>query len=1298
MAAVYGIQLVNKLNTATVRRTYLPNRYDILIDRLTNHTQHNVLHRALDFNATTREATVVQLYPPLNAWTPSSATNVTDYTYLEWVDFIQERSTTFSEVLRQRYPITTYANRFVNPLVVGAAFSDFLNADDISVYLEHLFYDPRVESPVQAILSFPYQWTPRFHVFQEFIRTGAGCKYARSSRDMTPPTPARLPRYGKHRPAYATVFYYNTLAARSTILAGISAGPTALEHFDSPTYGPHIILPQAGDVLGYHSRPVSQADLLMTESVMDCLRENSQASASTAVARLDQTYHPVANFDPTNEDSMMSRLTNLALLVVQGAQAELAIPTVPTNDDVRGFVARLMSEGQRQRWFPYRTDRVLIHPDSPFVLPPGDFYAAYRVANFPFTSGTYTSVPNATKPLRVLPQYRAATILPAQATQAYEDHVIAPININHGYCISGGVYFTADDISIDPTPFPARDLAQLPQNYFDPNRMARRELLRRLRVPSDRSYLKDNAVFTFLASLVNPATALPALQPGFSLAYLGASAAHAKSDEPTILADLRNGSIPGLPIPSRIAQFGYDVVHGSLLDLTRAVPTGTFGLVYADLDQVEDAGTDLPAANRAALAMLGTTLQMCTAGGVAVLKVNFPTVEFWTQLFNQYATFATTLHVVKPIVVNSSEVFVVMSGRQSAGNLTCTTSLQRALLAMYARNAAIDQTMTHVPMLGQADDGTSALGMEAIRLFDPLFVEGNPNAATSALATLMANVVPSSIHMSRLPVNGPVSTTIFGKRTFLSTRRRDRLLEYPLPMVTAINHQRRFTAPPSFSIYPTEPVNVTTLVAAGYNAYVHTVITSAQPAHLFDLGTGPECRILSLVPQNTRVTMVDSRPCAELMQAYDPNTTAYEQADYTLAAFWNGRQCDAVSAIFTLGAAAASNAVTIDALLANLLPSIANAGTTRLWLQVNAPLAGPTPIPGLIDIDTRAGTYTFNNGERTEPYIDPQVMQATVLAHFPNATLSWYTLPPTCEWLDYIIGAGSSLDLSTIPTALQYSQLTPILSIDTNVAPLRVNPIPTPLGQQCAIRIPTNDPAAVLDAKHRGVPVITGTPAALTSLMGNAALQYIQANNEFLLQLTPTLAGIFDVTLTSAGQPPIPRGSFTITAPPPTAAVTMPANIDYTDAGNDGPIACDPYYNLAVCIMRNGQYVRVNPEKARVETVAAGRALHFVLDLADNHVLMYLCDVTPAAIGAIIAHPLADIYQLVFPNNTPLRASLPYIGGGARVELNNQPYLSLTNPPPVLPAGTALAALATAASVGQPTYTLPAGAYRYVLE
>ncbi|AAG10435.1 VP1 [Grass carp reovirus] len=1299
MAAVFGIQLVPKLNTSTTRRTFLPLRFDLLLDRLQSTNLHGVLYRALDFNPVDRSATVIQTYPPLNAWSPHHAFIENPLDYRDWTEFIHDRALAFVGVLTQRYPLTQNAQRYTNPLVLGAAFGDFLNARSIDIFLDRLFYDPTQDSPITAITKFPYQWTIDSNVTTDSVRTSAGCKYI-TLYGYDPSRPSTPATYGKHRPTYATVFYYSTLPARSRLLANLAAGPTVLEHFDSPTYGPHLLLPQTGDVLGYSSSLISQAALLMVESVMDALRDNANASASTAVTRLDQSYHPVTSFDPSTFNTLLQRATNLALLAVQGVQSESAIPAIPTMSDVRSFVARLMAEGDPQQWFPYRVDQILYWPESPFVPPIGPFYAPFRPVNFPFTTGSYTVVPDASRPLRLLPQYRNATITVQQADDAYEDTALSPLITTHGFCVTGGVFTSIYDISGDPTAYPPAQLVDAPNDYFDRERMARRDLFRRLRAPADRSAIKDRAVFDFLASLVNPTTANPVLDTSFSMAYLGASSAHANADEPVILADIRSGSIPGLPIPRRIVQFGYDVVHGSLLDLSRAVPTGTFGLVYADLDQVEDAGTDMPAANRAAIAMLGTALQMTTAGGVSVLKVNFPTRAFWTQVFNLYATHATTLHLVKPTIVNSSEVFLVFGGRQSNGALRSTTALQRALLSLYARNAAIDRAVTHIPFFGVPDDGTSDLGIDAVRLFDPMFSDAVANLPSNALASLVSRVVPSSIMFTRVPSNGPVSTTIYGKRTFLSNRRRARLRDVPMLITTTLVHQRRFTTPPTFTLFSSEAVPVTTLVAAGYNSFISEQTRNPNLAHLLDLGTGPECRILSLIPPTLQVTMSDSRPCAELMASFDPALTAYVQGDYSTAAFWNGIRCDSATAIFTIGAAAAAAGTDLIAFVQQLIPRIVAAGGTRMWLQLNTPLYEVSSLPDLIEIDLRDHVYRFNGGERVEPYADPVPLQQAIAALLPAAALSWHTLSPTCDWLPYIIGVGSPLNLSDINTAISYSRLTPILHIDTTTPPLRVNPVPTPLNQQCAIRITSLDPAAVLSVQHNGVEVIGGTPGNVISVAGAAALQYILANQEFLLQFTPTLPGIFDVFLTTLGQPPVPRGSFTITPPPTTVALNMPPprQLDFTDVGNDARITCDPYYQLAVCIFKDGQYVRVNPEKASVVTNAPNRDLHFVLDLADNHVLLYLCDVTPSGLGDRIAFPIVDIYRIAFPRNTPVRASLPYTGGGAHLTSGGNPFMSLTTPPAVLPAGVALAALSTSVATQYPTYTLPAGVYEYVIE
>ncbi|QBC40929.1 VP1 [Marbled eel reovirus] len=1295
MAAVYGIQLVTKLNCPRTRREYHPLRYDYCIQLLNSTPGTHPVYRPLTYDPRTKHATLLQVYPPLNAWTPSPSLRLDDWYYETWQTWIAERLATLSNVLRAEYPLTERASSLVNPIVFGAIVSRFLNSDSFDAFIPHLFFVPLQDTPVSAILKVPGQWSPDFVVRDGILTVPAGVKYiALGGYDPSDPTVPST--FGKHYGGYAQVKFYTDDSARTKALSDLRGGPPVLEHFDNPTYGSHLLVPLNGSLNGYGPLHVSQASLLMLESVYDCFRSNAIGGGATAVSRVDQCYHPVQNFAPGNQREMFSRLVNLALLVTQGAQLEMDTPPDPSMQIVSSILTRLMAEGDPQVWIPFRQDYKIIANISPFQ--PG-LNPRYEIINvrMPFELGTYTPVPDASQPLRVLPQYRQATITLRAADAAKHDAELLPLAIDHGTMITGGLHFAKVDVTADAQPYPVRGLIDFPADYFAPPNQTRRELFSRLRAPADRSLLKDTAIFNFLATLVDVVTATPFLSPGYSLAYLGASSAHSSSDSPLIIDALQKGQIPGLPPIGRVAQFGYDVVHGAIADATQPLPTGTFSLVYSDLDQVEDGGFDLAEANRLAVSMTRVALQMTTMGGLTVVKVNFPTVNFWTGMFMRFATAAMQFFVAKPMIVNSAEIYLIFGGRTTVGRIHPTAALQRFLAEHFTRIASLDVAMEDVPLMGQPDDGLSALGIDSIRLFDPEFSDVRNTTGNAALAALLTATVPSSIYLTRQTIDGPVITTFYGKRTFLTAQRRLRLVSAPLPITRQITHQRRKTTSPLYKLFPGTPAPVTQLVAAGYNATMSDMWSRYAPLNILDLGTGPECRVIALSPHNVPLTMVDTRLPAEALHAFDPLLVSYLTQDYVSPAFWANRFADTVSAIFTLGTAAFASGQALVPFLNQLLPHIATAAPRYIWLQLNAPLGPIESIPGLIDIDEVANTYRFNKGERVEPYATPDALMAAVLGAFSNATLTWIALPPELSWLRYVIGLGTSFDLSDVSTALAYSRLTPILMIDTVNPPIRVVP-PNPIVNDrlyLIINVGANtDRVSIL---QNGLEMATGANNNIQSIMGDAALQYNPALAAYELNITPSIAGVFEVSLEDANNVITPHGSFTVSTPPTDITVTMPLILDFSIAGNLAAIACHPYYQLAPFYLVDGTLTRVNPEKARVITGNGGRDLHFVFDLADNHVIMYLCDVDGTSIGTHIRYPLADIYNQVMPNNVMVRASLPYPGGKARIELGGVPFLDLANLPPVLPQNVTESQLSTAIDATLTTFDLPAGAYRYVL-
>ncbi|QBX90052.1 Lambda-2 [Atlantic halibut reovirus] len=1294
MATVFGIQLTNRLNTATVRRPFNPRRYDHYITTFTTHQGINQLFRAIDFDPTDHTATIIQTYPPLNAWSPLPSAYPSDLSLSAWRRWITERARSLATTLQRYFPLVANARRDVNPIVIGMILSAFLNGESITPFLSYLFYDPGVNTILSDLTAVDIQLSQSTFTLGKVLYTPAGLKYL-ALRYYDPSVPSAPCTFGKHLLSYATVAYYETDFARMNIIHHYSGGQLLLEHFDRPSYAKHVLIPTLGSPIGYGSTSPSQGDLLLAESLIDMFRQNASAGPSTAVARLDQVYHPIMNCHPRDMTLMSSRLLNLALIAVQGCQTVISYPTDMDMTDAGGFLSRLMSPGDPQLLVDYRADSKAIWRNSPFIIGDNPRYFLTRAVPR-FVIGSTTTVPDAKMPLQLLPQYRDARVPKAGALQTYNTQRLSQIPIYHGHAISGGSYFISRNITGTPTIiWPVANLPGLPRHYFSTQSRASRELLSRLRQPGDRSLAKDLANFDFLSTLLNTFTNEAVLTEGFSMSYLGAASTHGDTHEPLILQKLRDGDVPGVPVPSKISQYGYDVETGAIMDTTLASPTGTFGLVYCDVDQVEDAGVQIDAANRAAIATMNTALFMTTAGGVTVVKVNFPTPYVWTQLFQQFPNFARELYVVKPLIVNSTEIFIIFVGRVNNGNLTCSPALHQFLIELYARSINLMSVMRHIPLLGESDDGTASLGFNGCRQYNPDLPTGGMSIDLQSLAYQLATVVPSTSYMSREDFDGASAITFYGKRTFLSARRLSRLQDINTPAAAAIIHQARLTGPPSFQLFPTSSASVTQLMTSCYNFMLEAALAEARPQSLIDCGTGPEARIISLVPRGTDLVMVDQRPPAEAILAFNRARVSYLMEDFTNVAFWQGRATEAITAIFSLGAAFAGNQVDLLTGLGSFMNSTRHSGAGHFWLQLNTPLSGLNDVDDFITVDTRKQVYSFNGGQRVEPYALPDAVLATIRATHPNATFSWLTPSPTLDWLEYVLGLGSSVSLDDIAIVRQYGLLTPILHVDLTQPPMNV-PVPLVIGVQGVINVAAPNNATTVVGSISGVQVFTATIGANQSTLGTFAMVWNAARNAWNITVIPNQPGVLDVSVVD-GLITLNRGSTNIAKPPNTLVLTFPPVIDFTNAGNDAPIVCHAFYRLGVFISVNGTYQPVNPERASIITVNANRVLHYVPDLSDNHVLMYICDVTDNAIGRSIAHPLAPIFTTVFPNNIPLLASPPYPGISGRLMLQGQPFLDLDPLPAVLPPGVTLQVLSTAIQNSRPTVLVPPGAYTYLV-
>ncbi|AAL31496.1 putative guanylyl/methyl transferase [Chum salmon reovirus CS] len=1296
MATVYGIQLTNRLNTATVRRPLRLRRYDSCITTFTTPNGISQLYRALDFQPTSFQASILQTFPPLNAWSPSPQFVPDDLSLSQWKEWITERMRALATVLQRAHPLVANAGREVNPITIGLITSSFLNQRPIDGYLPFLFLARNARDPIAPLVTVDITFSDDTYVSRHVLYTPAGLKYLTLS-SYDPTKPSSICTFGKHIPLYATAAFYPDETARLTILHRYNGGPPLIEHFDQPTYGPHVLIPALGSPEGYDTH-LNICRLLLAEGLLDSFRLNASAGPSTAVARIDQTYHVVMNGSPDDHTQLATRLSNLSLLAVQGCQMTVQVADHPTMSDVGGFLVRLQGPGDPQRLIAYRTDQILIWQASPFPFGNNARYVR-RPGRVPFTIGTTTYVPDTKTPLPFLPQYRQATVNKNNAQDSYELNVLPSLPIYSPFALTGGAFFQARDITGDPANvWPVNTLPGLPRDYFSIQSRQRRELLSRLRSHSDRSYVKDVHNISFASTVLNPVNNQIVLSEGFSMAYLGAASTHGTTDEPLIIEALKSGTVPGVPIPSKISQFGYDVANGSIMDATLAPPTGTFTFVYSDVDQVEDAGLSIVATNRAAVAVTNIALSMTTAGGLTVVKVNFPTPAFWTQLFRNHATDARALYILKPLIVNSVEVFLLFVSRATAGNLVSSPALRQFLVQLFDRSTSLSEVMAHVPLLGDVDTGVTTLGFNACRLYSPDLPTVNITPEIQTLAYQLATIVPSTSFIAREDYDGATAVTFYGKRTFLSRNRLDRLVDVPVPATNAINHQTRFTGSPVYQLFPTNPAPVTQLL---WLARTTGLYTASWPRLLLSrwliCGTGPECRILSLMPPATSVTMIDSRPPAESLAAFNPAMNQYIVGNFLDPAQWVANPHDSLTAIFSLGAAFAGAGQDLVVGLTAFLRLIQPSNVQHLWLQLNTTLTSTASLPGLIEIDTRTGQYIFNGGQRTEPYAAPDAILAAIRLVYPAATTSWLTASSTMDWTEYVIGLGSSMSLDDVSTMISYSGLTPILHIDLTQRPMDV-PVPLVVGVQAVIHVAAPVQQTTVIGSMAGVQVFTADGVNAPSTIGPLAVVWDPVLSRWDLTITPNQPGVLDVVVDHNGVL-LNRGSTTIALPPATIVITFPqaANRDFTNAGNDAAVVCDAFYRLGVFVSVNGAFQPVNPERAAIVTAANARVLHYVYDLSDNHVLMYVCDITDNNIGRNVALPLADIFQTLFPNNTPLLASPPYPSASGRLMLNGQLFVDLDPLPPVLPPGVQIQALSTAIEPARQTAEVPGGAYTYVV-
>nr|AGR34044.1 guanylyl transferase/methyl transferase [Grass carp reovirus] len=1230
--ALFGLRLSEKLNAPTEQQIIKRKTYGDIIRILSGKTSEPGW-RIVQHDKKSGVGTI-RLYPPFNGWTPRILSGAQDWTISTWVRWLENRAQKFCEYLLSQHTLQGYAWRIVNGIVLADMLGSFLNGESCLDLMPLLLLDNEDSPLLGRLKGRTFPWSTTMEGTADYVLTVAGVKYIRALPAIGDSMGYEWTcTFGKHIPAYAKVAYYDTEFSRNSAIRDHSTSVSLLEHYDTPSMAPHIVIPSRVSLATGFGSLISVDELLLLESAIDGAMQNANAGRFQAVLRRDETYWVVNSKISTRDLSLQSRLRQLGWMIANGFSFERQWPTQATETMVKELIGDLMGPGEPFNAMTAGISYIPLFRDSPSVM---DTVNERRYKRTQVRSGRPSGSTPAQKdsdvPLRWQPQWSDISTQTLDDDDDYQHALVKGKVYKLGVGFSGGAFIRTWSSSSGGMVIRDDDMPELPLEYFGVQQQHRRSIFSQLRKTGDKSLLKDAAVLQFVSTVMDPHAGEPVLKDDFSMLYLGASNIHTSSNEPLILDRLRKGTVPGVPGTTHITQMGYEVVHGPVIDARKPIPTGTYTLVYSDVDQIVNGGEDMVAATETAKRVTLVALSCTTLGGITVVKINFPNRRWWTVFFNTFRQSARDYALVKPMIVNNVEVYLVMMHRTMSGNLTPTANLRLFLGQLMTRYREIDTVMQAIPTPNQSDSDTALIGMSTIQLFGTEAVVKTCNRGNRAITVLANRTGGTQLTFGIENFGGSNSLTLCGRRSLLSDRRLRRLKELPMTDLSSLSFQHR-TAPfvtPSF--FFDRPADGFSVLAAGYNAIQRSMDWTGLK--VLDLGTGPECRCLSLFPADTPVEMIDIRPAVERMDIWETDTT-YHEADFLLPTIWNMTTATACTAIFSLGNAAGFRNTPLLTVLQNVMDECKRKGIEKMLFQLNCPLTSKRLGRDWLQINTKKKTFTFPTLSRVEPYSTADEVEKAIRNTFPNAAYSWITLSDTLGWIATATLGGMQLDMSILDDVLLLSEYLPLMLIDTRTTGITATG-QLVVNQQTQLTIPVPGRDASIRMLLQDVLVAEGGGLKLWSQDGTLTQQYQDSPSAYIWTWTPSTVGVHSINVGDIGHGQVLCGTVNVGAPDAHTVVTYGDTIDYTEAGNVATIAVDLYYRVDVFYHDGEEYKLVNPSRACVKYNNGAPELNFIADFSNTAVVMLLCDVTDGVIGQEVFVRLNKLHTLQFPTTEPL--------------------------------------------------------------
>nr|WKF51826.1 lambda 2 [Mammalian orthoreovirus 3] len=1232
MANVWGVRLADSLSSPTLEsrdRSYTLHDFCTDLDASTGKEPWKALR-----NQRTDEVVAVQLFRPMQGLILDTQMYGFPGKFDAWEVFVKEKLRVLKYEILRVYPISGYSNSRVNVFVANALVGAFLSNQAFYDLLPLLIIN---DTMINDLLSAGVSLSQFFQAHGDVLEVAAGRKYIQmngySNDDDDPPL------FAKDLSDYAKAFYGESFEILDRFFWTHDASAGVLVHYDKPTNGSHYLLGTLTQMVSAPPFIINATDAMMLESCVEQFAANAAARPAQPVTRLDQCYHLRWGAQYVGDDSLTYRLGVLSLLATNGYQLARPIPKRLTNRWLSSFVSQIMSEGVNETPLWPQERYVQIAYDSPSVVDGAVQYGYVRKNQLRLGMRISAIQPLSDVPAPVawLPQYTIdQTALADGDMVGYMSQL--PLRPEYGSMWIGEALSYYVDYNQSHRVVAAGELPQLPDTYFDGDEQYGRSLFSLARRIGDRSLTKDTAVLKHAYQTIDPNTGREYLRAGLSAAYFGASAGHSAADQPLVIEPWLQGKISGVPPPASIRQFGYDVAKGAIVDLARPFPSGNYQFIYSDVDQVVDGHDDLSIASNLVENILSSCMQATSPGGSFVVKINFPTRSTWHYIEQKILPNITSYMIIKPFVTNNVEVFFVAFGVHRNSSLTWTSGVYFFLVDHFYRYETLSAISRQLPSYGYVDDGSSVTGLEVISIENPGF-SPMTQASRVAISALCANTGNSRKTISIYESHGARVLMLVSRRSPASAKRKARLRYLPLIDPRSLEVQSRTIMPSTPVLFEnSDGASPHVCLTMMYNYEVSSAVYDGDV--VLDLGTGPEAKILELIPSTSPATCVDIRPTAQPTGCWNVRTT-FLQLDYLSDGWITGVRGDIVTCMLSLGAAAAGKFMTFDAAFQQFVRVVAQSAANVVLVQVNCPTDVIRSVRGYLEIDQASKRYRFPKFGRDEPYSDMESLERICRVTWPSCSITWVPLSYDLRWARLALLEAATLNSASIRIAELMYKYMPVMRIDIHGLPMNRSGNFV-VGQNCSLTIPGFNAQDTFNCYYNSA-LAFSTEDVNAAMIPSVTTAFDRAKSEWTLNMVFSDAGIYTMqAVVGVNANPVALGSFVVDSPDVDITDAWPAQLDFTIAGTDVDITVNPYYRLMAFVKIDGQWQIANPDKFQFFASSTGTLkMNVKLDIADRYLLYYIRDVQSRDVGFYIQHPLQLLNTITLPNNEDLFLSAP---------------------------------------------------------